>query len=75
MKMSDNAKFVTWSVSSILTFLLLALFVVVAAKSFTCSRRWADSGLQTDFKVFGGCRVSKDGVHWIPESSYREIAD
>lgn len=64
--------------SSSAEFLVFAVIVVVvllgayAAFAHSCSERWADSGLRSEFRFSAGCMVQKDG-RWLPESALREV--
>ena len=41
----------------------------------SCQQRWEHSGFQSEYSFMTGCRISKDGKVWLPESNYREIAE
>jgi hypothetical protein len=44
-----------------------------ALQSVSCHNTWKDSGYQADYTFTGGCRVSKDGVVWLPQGAIREV--
>lgn len=56
---------------------LLGLVLIVALgmwlSSITCHRKWEGTGFMSQWGVFQGCRISKDGKTWTPEENYREI--
>lgn len=41
--------------------------------AYSCQSKWQQSGFQTSYGVFQGCRISRDGKVWIPAENYREI--
>ena len=55
--------------------ILIAVAVVNAVTSVSCSSKWAHSGFQVDYGIMKGCTISKDGKTFIPEENYREFGD
>ena len=53
---------------------ILVAMLVPSVGGYGCRARWKDSGMQVQWGVMSGCRVSRDeGKTWIPEERYREI--
>lgn len=65
----NNDSFELW-------FSLMALVIVLAIGygicAVGCSFRWKDSGFESDYSAFSGCRIEVDGK-WIPEDRYRAV--
>lgn len=63
-----------WTWGGVITFLAIALFVVVPF--FWSSRRCADvqeeTGVSTKWSILSGCYVQLDGK-WVPEERWRTI--
>jgi hypothetical protein len=61
---------------AIAVFAIFALFVgsIIMARAYQCQVRWSESSMESKYRVPVGCMIkSKD--RWIPEESYREIAE
>lgn len=58
------------------TFGVLALMLagVLWVQSAQCSSRWERSGLQSEFRVFGGCIVHRKDGTWVPAAAIRDMA-
>jgi hypothetical protein len=64
---------------------LIALIVLVAGTlmwfallwvhSVKCETRWADSGMESKFSAFTGCRIQIEPGKWIPDDRYRELPE
>lgn len=51
---------------------VVLIAIVYAFAATSCYFRWSDSGFESDYSVFSGCRIHVDG-RWIPEERYRQI--
>jgi len=63
----------TWVTVMLLAVVAASFGIPYALARNSCRVKWADSGFQTDYGVIAGCRISKDGVHWIPSDNYRGL--
>lgn len=47
---------------------------VTALNSYSCASKWEESEYKhTKYGFIAGCRVSKDGVHYMPATSIRDF--
>ena len=53
--------------------LLIIGAIAFAVNSWQCSSQWADSGLQSSFKLGSGCRVKLPDGRWLPADRVREV--
>jgi hypothetical protein len=57
------------------TVILFAIFVVIAIafSSWSCSSKWALSGMKTSYGPIQGCLVQTPNGRWMPEERIREV--
>ncbi len=60
------------SVTIVVVFSLFMLGVIWLADA-GCEARWKDSGMKSDFTLFGGCRVQRADGTWVPASAIRDL--
>ena len=60
------------SVTIVVVFSLFMLGVIWLADA-GCEARWKDSGMKSDFTLFGGCRVQHADGTWVPASAIRDL--
>ena len=53
-------------------FCLMMLGVIWVADA-ECEARWKNSGMKSDFTLFGGCRVQRTDGTWVPASAIRDL--
>lgn len=56
-----------------LIFALVSLIVWFIASSWSCSSRWADSGLQSSWGPIKGCLVKTASGRWVPDDRVRDV--
>lgn len=56
-----------------LAFLAAVVFGVNKMNEHYCNDAWAESGYTAKYDWITGCRVSKDGVIFIPSDNVREF--
>lgn len=47
--------------------------LALAFQNRQCRAAWHESGFYTDWGPIQGCRISRDMIHWMPASAYREL--
>lgn len=45
--------------------------IVYLTGSMTCESKWSQSGLEHDYKFFGGCMVRRHDGAWVPADTIR----
>ncbi len=60
------------SVTILVVFILMMLGVIWVADA-GCEARWKNSGMKSDFTLFGGCRVQRTDGTWVPASAIRDL--
>ena len=53
-------------------FCLMMLGVIWVADA-GCEARWKNSGMKSDFTLFGECRVQRADGTWVPASAIRDL--
>ena len=59
-------------VSALICAVLMA--VILWIQSAQCHSRWEGSGMKTEWKVIGGCKVQRKDGTWVPASAIRDLA-
>ena len=60
------------SVTIVVVFSLFMLGVIWLADA-GCEARWKNSGMKSDFTLFGECRVQRADGTWVPASAIRDL--
>jgi hypothetical protein len=71
--MRSEGKQIAGIVFSTILFMAVLLWVLVAVEHIKCDNEWNDSGFQSDYKVFQGCKIKLKDGRWIPAKNYREL--
>jgi hypothetical protein len=55
---------------------IMALMVAAGLwlSSAQCHSRWEGSGMKTEWKVIGGCKVQRKDGTWVPASAVRDLS-
>lgn len=62
-----------WPASFLFAVIVALLCALAWVNSTTCSKKWGQSGLRSNWTLFAGCRLRMPDGKWIPAESYREI--
>lgn len=53
-------------------FIALLLGLAYALEAISCRQKWADSGFDSQYSFFSGCRIYVEDK-WIPDNRYRAV--
>ena len=65
--MEDDLKFVLWMVGGFCALLVLLFPLIHWSKAVACESKWADSGHESQYAIFAGCRVQLEDGTWVPQ--------
>jgi hypothetical protein len=56
--------------------LLIGLMVAISLwmASIKCHAQWEGSGMKTEWRLIGGCKVQRKDGTWVPASAVRDLA-
>lgn len=63
-------------IAGVITVTIIATIYTLVFFAFRagCYAKWEDSGYESRYALFSGCRIKKDGK-WVPSSSVRLFDD
>ncbi len=53
--------------------LILVLVGLAFASDRSCTKQWEESGMESKWELFSGCRVHMPDGRWVPSKNVRDI--